>query len=260
MLALQETKLTSKSKLKPIDNYTIVRKDRSTNKGGGLAFYIHKSITFNNITTPPPLETDNHLEELSININGLTGDIHIRNFYIPPQSSCTPGYAAPTDMLISHLTGPALILGDLNGHSKLWHSNVDEDARGRLMANSINDSDLGILNEDSPTRVTAACSSSPDISLSSSDLLPCSTWTALPALSSDHLPIIVSLKVNISKSFAPQKTYINFEKADWEGFQDFTEGKFANLPPPNDPIKGEKTFKDILNKATKLFIPSGRIN
>ena len=42
--AIQETKYTSKSKVKATPNYTLVRKDRGKDKdgqGGGLAFLIH---------------------------------------------------------------------------------------------------------------------------------------------------------------------------------------------------------------------------
>ena len=42
--AIQETNLTSKSKLRPTLNFTLIRKDRDKDKGGGVAIFIHNHI------------------------------------------------------------------------------------------------------------------------------------------------------------------------------------------------------------------------
>ena len=51
--ALQETKLNSKSKDPFTADFTLVRKDRNKDKGGGLAFLIHKTIQFKVLPDPP---------------------------------------------------------------------------------------------------------------------------------------------------------------------------------------------------------------
>ena len=90
--AIQETKFTDKSKIKDIKDYTLVRKDRNTNKGGGLAFLVHQSIQFNLETTPPAINNDQHIEMLTINIPGKDDSLQLNNVYIPPISSCQPQY------------------------------------------------------------------------------------------------------------------------------------------------------------------------
>ena len=59
---------------------------------------------------------------------------------------------------------------------------------------------------------------------------------------------------------SPQKrTFANFKKADWIGFKEHTEGKFGSLEEPTDVDRGKKLLHDIINKASKKFIPQGRI-
>ena len=113
----QETKFTSKAKTKPTPNYTLERKDRGRDiKGGGLAFLIHESVPYQKVSSPPTLAGDKHLEELTIEITNNTEPVNIRNIYIPPASSCDPGYVAPISKLCDGLARDSLILGDLNAH------------------------------------------------------------------------------------------------------------------------------------------------
>ena len=139
--ALQETKFTEKSKMANTADYTLVRKDRERNSGGGLAFLIHKTIQFQKAPDHPE---DPHLESLGIVINNTT----IFNIYIPPTSSCTLGYSPSLLPFLQH--DDALILGDFNAHDALWYSQLN-DTRGSLFADEISNSNFGVLNEDKPT-------------------------------------------------------------------------------------------------------------
>ena len=56
--ALQKTKLW----------YIIVRKDRMSNGGGGLAFLIHNSIQYSVAPLPAPTTHDNLMELQAVNI------------------------------------------------------------------------------------------------------------------------------------------------------------------------------------------------
>ena len=80
--AIQESKLTAKSRSPNIQNYTLVRHDRRQGPGGGLLFlYIHNSVSF----TRKPLSTtsrnDPHLEELTISIAMDNTELLITNVY-----------------------------------------------------------------------------------------------------------------------------------------------------------------------------------
>ena len=117
--AFQETKLNDCSKLSNTANYTLVRKDRKEDSGGGLAFLIHESIMFESV--PDNLPRDPRLEYLAIKVNSLT----IFNIYIPPTSSCkTPGYTPTISPFLTD--SETLIVGDFNAHDPLWHSNLTD--------------------------------------------------------------------------------------------------------------------------------------
>ena len=190
---IQESKLSPKSKNPCIQNYTTMRKDRSHGQGGGLLIFIHRSITFSKQPSSPESLSDPHLEELSIKAELGNTKLIISNVYILPASSCSNGYHSSIEHLLT--TPDTLILGDFNAHHPAWYSR-SADTRGRKMADSINGSDYGILNWDSPIRVPPnAEPSSPDVSLAAASLITSCSWQTLSTLSSDHLPILIRLQM-----------------------------------------------------------------
>ena len=261
--AIQETKLTDKSKPIKTPNYTMIRKDRGKDKGGGIAFLIQEDIIFNTVPTPVDLENDEHIETMTINIPGKNSNHQIRNVYLPPVSSCSPQYQPKLDHLFDNLQDSArdsaLVIGDINAHHESWLTGANSDTRGRLLVNAISDSNFGILNEDFPTRVTDQASTSPDLSLASPSILPSTTWKTESKLSSDHLPITITISAEMKKIKSENRTYINFYKADWKGFQKFTENIFSKQRNVRDVHKSEKYFRRTVVKAAKRFIPNGRI-
>ena len=102
-------------------------------------------------------------------------------------------------------------------------------------------------------------STSPDITLASLNLLPYTSWHTHTTLGSDHLPIIVTLVIDLQRTPSDNRTFTNFKKADWQKFTEDTEIEFSKQETPPDIYKGEKIFREILNKAAKNSIPSGRI-
>ena len=250
IIALQETKLNAKSKPPTIPNFTLIRQDRERDMGGGLAYYVHSSINF---TPGPQPQNDNVTEVQSFKV----GNLNITNLYIPPVTSCPNNYI-PT--LTPYLQGrDSLVLGDINAHDHLWNSNI-QDNRGSIFADEISQSNIGVLNEEQPTRLpTYGQPTSPDISLASLSLLPNTKWEVKKNLGSDHLPIIITISTSLKQSKSIKRTYVNFKKADWDKFTSMSEEKFSNAPAPTNIFEAEKTFRRIINKTAKKFIPAGRI-
>ena len=179
--------------------------------------------------------------------------------YIPPQSSCEQQYRPPLEHLHVGLGDTYYIIGDVNAHHELWYSEATPDPRGRLLADTISGQDYGIINEDQPTRVTNQSSTAPDISLASPNLIPTTTWKVLNKLSSDHLPISISLSIELKKNNTQHLNFINFSKADWPEFTKFTENIFATARNVSNIHNSEKFFRNTILRATKKFIPAGRI-
>lgn len=252
---IQETKLNLNVNVS-LPNYTIVRRDRVTDQGGGLAFIVHKTVNFRTISLPD-IPTDNLLEQMAISITSGDSEIQLVNVYIPPSSSCPSGYSASIEHLLR--TNDSLLMGDLNAHHSSWHSAKSDDARGNIFAAQIDQSQYGILNDTSATRITPNCTSSPDVTLASASLLTCTEWGTIKALSSDHVPIIIRVQRTITKQNSERRTFINFAKADWEGFKQHIEEEFDRKQLPNSAHLGEKIFNKTLRKAARIFIPAGRI-
>lgn len=79
------------------------------------------------------------------------------------------------------------------------------------------------------------------------------------SLNSDHLPIVIAMSQCSERILSEKKTYVNFKKADWEGFREFCDERFSDIEPPEDVHKAEKILRRIFLKAKDRFIPSGRI-
>ena len=163
--ALQETFLTAKSNLKCHPDFTLIRKDRMKNKGGGVAFFVHHSLQYRNLDC---MVSDEHTEAQGIAIKG-DKEVHLYNVYIPPVSSCSSGFRPQLDELFD--SPHAIIMGDFNAHHSTWRSALAEDTRGRLLADTLDSKTCVVLNRDEPTRAASnGTLSSPDITIASASL------------------------------------------------------------------------------------------
>ena len=63
----------------------------------------------------------------------------------------------------------------------------------------------------------------------------------------------------MKKITSQKKTFVNFNKANWPRFTEYTEDIFSKTVPTGNAIKDEKTFRSIINRAAKMNIPAGRI-
>ena len=117
---------------------------------------------------------------------------------------------------------------------------------------------LCILNTDSHTRrPTNGTTSSPDVSIISSHLVPAVEWATNVRLNSDHLPISITFIEDSLPPLRIRKTFTNFKLADWEAWQGETESRFSELDIGDSAAKNAIVFNRILNNASKKHIPQG---
>ena len=136
-----------------------------------------------------------------------------------------------------------IILGDLNAHHDSWFSEFGCYHRGNMFADQIDGTAFCIANEKCPTRITANCRSSPDVTIIGTQHLSANTsWSSHIALNSDHLPIIIKIDKSSDFIMSEERTFINFKKADWTRFRDLCEAQFSQLPTPKN-ICGQKSFQ-----------------
>ena len=210
--AIQETKLTNKTKPQKTPGWAAERLDRHKNKGGGLIMLIKDTTPFIDNTAALPQSADPHLEQQGISITiPNRQQLHIHNIYIPPRSSCSAGHSASIAHLHSN-NEMSLIVGDINAHHPRLDTNTNKDERGEQLADEIDAADYVILNENDATRLpTNGWSTSPLIRLASNDIALLLDWSVSTSLASDHLTILITINSELSTIDGPRRAYINFK-------------------------------------------------
>lgn len=227
------------------------------NRGGGLLTLVDEALTANLIDAPP--NGNAQVEQLLVRVTLPTGkSLTVANCYVPPSSSMADPAVSMANIL--NLPGDVIVMGDWNAHSRLWDDNSAEDVRGRDLADEVDMSEMIILNDPrSPTRLPVnGAALSPDVSLASPAVAPFANWVTEVALSSDHLPILISLRLAAPLVLHKRRMYVNFRKADWRRFREEVDKVVMKLPPPPSAAKGERILRRVLIDATVRHIPCGR--
>src|SRR6218665_1034246 len=145
IICLQEKFLKEKMKTPNFDNYNVARKDYVKHSRGGLAILIRTGISF---TILDIVQIEN-AEILGIKIKTENGHLEIINTYIPPENKIVK-----TDIEKFFPNKRAIILGDLNAHSRSWGcTNANE--RGHILEEIINDRLLTVSKTGQPTRISS---------------------------------------------------------------------------------------------------------
>ena len=187
--------------------------------GGGLLALISRQISFTHTTRAIvfSLPPDNVREVQTLSIRLGKEEYSLANVYLPPTSSCPPSYIPEVAGLASSTR--SLVLGGFNAHDSAWLSSQSTDARATTLLDQLED--MVVLNGDVPTRIpftTGSRSTSPDVAFASPDISLRCDWRVINELSSDHMPVIISLELSTPIQAKPKHTFLNYRKADWASF------------------------------------------
>nr|XP_036227383.1 uncharacterized protein LOC118682525 [Bactrocera oleae] len=127
------------------------------------------------------------------------------------------------------------------------------------LAEQIDDSTFCTMNGEAPTRIMSTFNRSLNITIASGGLINNITWRPMRTLTSDHLPIIISIEKPTGFTFLDNHTFVNFNKANWVGFIEFTESTFTALSISTDVIIGERQFCKVIAAATARSISAERL-
>ena len=182
VIALQETKLRPEHSCN-LYHYKSYRYDSAsgTVAHGGTAVLVHPSVP----SCPYQLQTELQAPAVTVDFQRLT--IVIVSLYLPP------GGNLPSDQLqelVQQLPSNFLILGDLNTHNTVWGCRYTN-RRGRHLEDLINQNNICVLNNGSPTHITLppGSTSAIDLSLASSTVADRFRWkTHTTPCGSDHFP------------------------------------------------------------------------
>lgn len=173
------------------------------------------------------------------------------SLYLPPGEHIQRSHL---DDLIQQLPTPFLVTSDANAHNTVWGS-MQDNTRGKMLDSMINDWNLNILNDGSPTHFSVAHNSfsAIDISFGSPCLSNHFDWTVHSDLcSSDHFPIVISpLSRILNTSRRPRWVT---SAADWNKFQDSVTSKLDERNPL-EPLEQLDHFTSSVLNSAKQSIP-----
>ncbi|GBN41236.1 hypothetical protein AVEN_78761-1 [Araneus ventricosus] len=210
-IGLQKTFLSPNIPLKP-RGYNSVRKVTATgsNHSDGVCIL---NLT-SNLFPSTPLNLHTSLQAVAVQIHVRTL-VTVFCVYLPPHDIIN---RQDLDTLVDQLPTPFILLGDFNGYSTLWGSDVTN-SRGRQIERLISNNCLCLLNNGEktyfhePTRTFHSL----DLAICSPTLLPLLHFTVGSDIcNSDHFPIIVSYADSGGAVQYPPR-YI-FQQADWGNF------------------------------------------
>lgn len=196
------------------------------------------------------LELDTDLQAVAVQMC-YPLEFTLVSLYLPPNQQIQ---RSQLDDFIVQLPTPFLITTDCNAQNIVWGSRQDN-ARGKLIESCINDWNLNIFNDGSPTHFSMAHNSfsAIDISFGSACLSSHFNWSVHSDLcSSDHFPIILTpLTRNINATRRPRWVTT---AADWRTFQqNVTKG--LDDKNPLTPLEQLDHFSSTVLNSAKKTIP-----
>ena len=242
IVALQETMMPTEY-LHKINNFQVYAKNGTQNRRthGGVALYVHSSTP----SVEVPLNTT--LQAVAAIVN-LKTRFTICNLYLPPSQTVTIDIL---NDLFSQLPKPCLILGDFNAYSVAWGCNTTN-PRGRSVEQFIDQNNLILLNNGSPTHPNQNTDTAIDLSFSSPAISQDFEWKTLPStLDSDHFPIIITTQ---EPEYTSTPKFI-LKRADWAAYRN--SRAWTDIPEACD-SNNEDLLTDLcrrINLASEEAIP-----
>lgn len=252
LIAISETWLKPESRFH-IRDFVCLRHDRPDG-WDGVALMIKKHFPYSLI----PLPVYDGIYAVAIKSTKFS----VMSIYIPHPSVTVINHLK---LLIRLLPGPVIIVGDFNCHHTLWDQSTN--SYGILLSDVIDEFNLCVLNDGSPTRRVSPSQnpSAVDLSICSPSLSSSLIWNvSTTTYGSDHAPITISFPCSAQAStqvFNPSQKY-SLKAANWDSFSQSTEEKTQILPCVSaDNLDSCYTaFTDVLHAAASESIPLKRPN
>ena len=214
----------------------------------GIGILIRKEIKYK-------LTEKANLDLMAIEIETTRGPIVIATLYIPYRRSLFP-MQEMLDLL--RLNKPVYIIGDMNARHRALGSNTTN-SMGRSLNMLINRNMITHLGPDFVTWIHPSRTGTPDLVLGNKKIHHNIAILQGPLTSSDHIPVIV--KIASKPIITEQRPQFNFEKGNWESFQQRLREKVEqinlNLRNINAEIIDEKVgqWQNIIQETMEECIP-----
>lgn len=251
IMAINETKFTSKQPDPNIPGYDILRRDRptenNTNPGGGVLIFVRNSITYTEIS---------HINTTSVeNIGVRISNICIFATYVPRQQAFTDDIEK-----LLNFSQRVIILGDLNAKHQNWNCNV-ANSNGTKLNKFLEQKRYVLLAPENFTHYPSNVNHNPSIiDIAIVKNIKNISIDTLDGLDSDHIPVMIDFD-NITEIVV--KKFYNFSKANWNKFRQSFDSKHAidnNLKTIKQIEKSVKKITDNIQSSIKESIPYSKPN
>lgn len=252
--SINETFLTNKSRIN-IPGYNIIRKERQSRRGGGVAILIRKNIEYSEMDYGLSPQQLNGNEYVAIRMKN-----HLHHLMTIISIYCPPGIRPSAELFQAITTSDhTLIMGDFNAKHTDFYCNITN-TNGNALKQILNNTNLLVINTNEPTYISPATGNSDilDLILCTPDLASkLLQFSTTNHLSSDHLPVLTTFSFHLQVT--PNNKY-NYRKADWEIYRTHIEGSLKHTPTtpnttPDDLDHQAILLSQILTQAREETIP-----
>ena len=199
---------------------------------------IHESLPFREI------QLNTQMQAVAASVQ-LIKAITICNIYASGNHEFTEHML---EALIQQLPDPVLLLGDFNGHNRIWGIN-DNDARDKMIERVICNNYLNVLNNGAPTRIKDNAESAIDLTIVSPELQMDLQWAvSLSPRDSDHNPILITSSG--CRTNEQKQRYRNFKRANWEKYTNHNIWK--TIPEDAERRSAAELVEDLDNRLDKV--------
>lgn len=258
--------IISETWLKPhqffsIKGYNIIRNDCGNNHNG-VAILIHNIITHSQITT----HFDSSLQNVCVKIKINNNELSVVSFYSPSNTN-PPFNKNNLDVLLKSIPKPMIFGGDFNAHHMSWGC-VDTLPRGKDVLDVIDENDLVLLNNGSPTTIGSSSwrANALDLTLVSPSLALSCDWSVYdyPLGSSYHLPVIINLVVgnesNLQNNIQCNNVHLpfqhNYKLVNWKIYSQLMDSNLKNIDfNAMSPPESYNLFCNIIHSVAEQSIP-----
>ena len=247
--SLNETFLNSKIKV-DIPGYHLIRKDRSTGKGGGVAFLIKSDIKFEELVLNIQNKINN-IEYKGIVINNKKIKDLIVSTYYSPRGHTYKELLSNLRILSDNM----ILLGDFNAkHTSLGSSTSNY--LGKKMVDIINNNNFYNVTNQGYTRYDATNDSFDiiDFVFVTQNLISITSLISTEMdIPSDHLSLYFELELENSRESERDINVKSYHKADWNFINQKIKRKMDMIQPIFDLLKYKSSVQkqEIIDYAAE---------
>ena len=242
--------------------YECIIRNRPDNTFGGVAILINKAI----MSVRKQCPQMNTIEAVGATIFLEDGHpMDVLSIYVPRGQE-----VAEQEMttLFNLATNRCIIAGDFNGHHPSWDQRGRTNRCGRLLEETINDTQnrgLALITPGGTTTrecPSTGAGSTIDLLFAHSSLATNATVECLPYMGSDHFPVVTTFGVKPARSAIRIRKWI-FKDGDWKRWNEGIEAKLEayqlnQLPPEMAYEKWHTAIMEVSHNTFRLTPATAR--